>query len=368
MSDDKTSEPAVKETTEAPAADTSKTEVKPSEDKPSRTMRAQLKKELGKAPDQDAKKPEVEKKPVKEVKPAAKIEAAEPVAAAPAAPVQTFEPILAPADMNAEEKEAFSKLAPEAQRFLARRAHEYRADYTRKTEALAQAAREIRGLEGLNLSQVRDEYAKRNLSLPTVIESAILWDQEFRRDKVNAAKQYLQLWGVTPEQLGVSTNYPAGQPAAAQGQTFQPEQVGQLVEQEVTKRIEQDRQSRHVQACAAAIQSIKEREPLFRDPGTAEQLETVLSPIVAGLAQANPGGDPAKLLDEALSYVKAGHPVFRELTQKLEAGAAANQRQQEATQAKLAARTISGGPGSGSPTKSNLSMRQALRLARNNQL
>jgi len=272
---------------------------------------------------------------------------------------KSVEPILPPADMTAEEKAEFAKLSPDAQKYLSRRAYQTRSDYTRKTQEIAQKEREIEQIAGLNLAGLRDEYARNNLALPTVIENAVAWDRLFRKDPTSAARQFLAAWGVDPAELQSEQ--------APQAQGYRPEQIDSLVEQRVQAALQTEQQKYIAQNSYEAVESFKRDKPLFSDPGTAAQVEAAMEPWVRVLAERAPNRPANEILNEAYSNVLR-EPQFAELSQRLDGRAAADKAKADAERAFSASRGVSGGPGTGTPTIKPKNLREALRLGLAGQL
>lgn len=263
------------------------------------------------------------------------------------------EPIAPPADMSAEDKKFFEAASPELQKYISRRAHETQSNYTRKTmevaereKALAAKEQKLSAFEE-TLSPVREEYAKKGISEVDLVRRAIAWDQAFARNPVAAAKEYLDAWGIDPSELNGIESAPK-QVEQAQ-QYLAPEDVQKLVREQ----LEQERRFESEKTTSArnanAVQEFIKSVPLFSDPGTAAQLEAAMDPIVQGLVASNPGREPAEILKEAYNYIAKGHPVFSELVQKYEAKNQSERTKQAAIKAQSASRSVSGGPGSGSP-------------------
>lgn len=336
-------EPTKTEPTQAP---TQATEAKPepqqqkAADEPKRTLRAELRSALR---SKDDTKVEADRRPE-----AAKAESAQP---------EPVEPILPPADMSAEEKAEFAKLTPAAQRYISRRAYQTRNDYTQKTMQLSAKEREIEQLAGVNLGGIREEYAKHGIPLPTVIENAVAWDRAFRANPKAAALEYLQSWGINPGDLSDAA-------PAQQQQSIAPTDVERIVQE----RLEAEHQKVAVQNNYQTVESFKKSKPLFKDPGTAAQLEAAMDPFVRVAVMQNPNRPAQEILEEAYSKVITSDPQIRDLQQKIDGRAAADKARAEAEAAMQASRSVSGGPGSGTPSIKTKNLREALRLGIQGQL
>ena len=257
------------------------------------------------------------------------------------------DPIVAPASMNAQEKAAFMRLTPEMQQYVSRRDYETRSDYKRQTYALSEAQREIADISNVITPQVRQEYAREGIAVPQLVERAIAWDKSFKTNKNATALEYLQAYGVDLNEL-----YQHQQGAVQeQPQYLTKEDVERTIAEQQRQFIEQQQQSQVAYQNQSAVQSFLGSKPVFRDPGTAQQIEEAMAPIVAGLHAANPHRPAVEKLEEAYNYVMKGHPVFSGLSAKQEA----DRKEAEAQKARFASRSISGSPGSGTPKiKANL--------------
>lgn len=315
---------------------------------PKRSIRAELRAQLSK----DTTKVEADKK----------VDAAPPSQQQQQQQPEPADPILPPADMTAEEKAEFSKLSPAAQRYLSRRAYETRNNYTQKTMQLSAKEREFEQLAGVNLGGLRDEYAKHGIPLPTVIENAVAWDRAFRADPKQAAAQFLQAWGLNPTDIAATAG---GQPQTA---AMSQADIDRVVAERVQAALEQEQQKITVQNNFAAVESFKKSKPLFKDPGTAAQLEAAMEPFVQVAVMRNSARPAQEILEEAYSHVVNSDPQFKDLLAKIDGRAAAEKAKAEAEAALAASRSVSGGPGSGTPSIKPKNLREALRLGLSGQL
>lgn len=295
----------------------------------------------------------------------AKADAAVP---SPAQVTQAVEAaILPPADMSKEEAEAFNNpSAPGAmaklQSYFSRRAYEYQSDYTRKVNAVGEKERELGDILGV-INPVRDEYARRNISPQQIVQNALAWDKAFGTDRLGAAKEYLEHWGIDPREL--ITEGDAQPHVNGNGQYLTREEAEALADERVRRQFEQREQEAVASRRFSVVQSFLRSKPLFQDPGTALQLEEKMAPIVAGFASQNPAADPTELLEQAYNLVTKGDPTFSELTNRLAAKAEAERKNAEAEKAIAASRSVSGGPGSGTPKLKANNLRENLRMRMN---
>lgn len=302
-----------------------------------RSMRAELREHLRKG----AEKPKAEPKE-------------QPKAAPQAA---AFEPILPPPSLNAEERAAWDTLTPEMKKFVSRRAHETQSDYTRKMQELTAKEREYPELD--QLKPVREEYARQGIKLTDVVHRSVAWDKALKADPINAAREFLSTYGIDPSELLEANQGQAQAPQqqAQAGNYLTREELQELLQQQQQRAVQQS----YMQTAMSELETFRKSKPLFRDAGTAEQLENTMRPIVAGLKAENPSRPVREILEEAYSYVTSGNPQFAELVKQFSAREAAEKASAEAQKAMSASRSISGGPGSGTP-KRNLTQREELML------
>lgn len=264
-----------------------------------------------------------------------------------------------PGDMNKAEREAFLNPTQEnahiLQSYLSRRAHETRSHYQREAAKLSEAQKSIGSFYD-TIKQYESEYIKQGIPLTDVARRSIEWDRAMKTDPVNTAVQWLEAYGLSVEDLqGQAQDY-YGQ--APQPEYLTKEQAQEIAQQQINELLEQQQNSALVEKNHNAVQSFISSKPLFRDPGTAAQLEEAMAPIVQALAQQ--GGQPHEVLEQAYEYVTKGHPTFAALAAKLEAPIAVEQKVQATQKAKSATKSISGSAGSGTPALKAKSIRENL--------
>lgn len=283
--------------------------------------------------------------------------------AKPAAPTTPApEPVLPPGDMSAKEKEMFSQLPPEAQAYLSRRSYETRADYSRKTQALSEREKSISDILSV-IDPIKDEYIRNGISVPDLVRRTLAWDKALKNNPVQAAKEYLEAYGIDPRELSSGTEIQAQ--AASQGQYLTPEQAEAIAEQKINLAFEKKQQEALLQNTWTDVQSFLSAKPLFRDPGTAQQIEAEMAPIASAFKQQNPQLSNKDILEKAYQVAVAANPAFSVLVQKLDAKPELERRSADAERALQASRSISGGPGSGTPKLQAKNMRENLRLRMN---
>lgn len=280
-------------------------------------------------------------------------------ATAPAA-----DPILPPADMNAEEKAAWATLSPEAQRYLSRRSYEYRADYTRKMQTVAERERAAGDLMNA-ANQYRDHYNQLGIPTHQAAGKALAWDYAIATRGMPAVREFLEAHGYG---LDAISEYLQGggeeQPQAPQALT--PEQVQQMVAQQFEQQRHLERAARLAEENDQAVDLFMSEMPLFKDPGTASQIEAAMIPLVEmrrmqiNAGRVKPETQSATLkwaYEQALQH----DPSVAPLRERLEAKKQAEQATLEAQNARQAAKSIHGGPGSGSPKHKAKNFRDSLR-------
>ena len=275
-----------------------------------------------------------------------------------------------PTDMNKEEREAFLNPTAEnahiLQSYLSRRSHETRTDYERRKAELEKLQRQTKPLYDAYEKNQKD-YVKLGLSPQAVYERSIEWDMAMRENPIQTALEWLDAYGLTPQDL---YNPETGQyetPAVASERVqstagyLTKEEAERIAEEKMRALLEQQQQKVVADQTITYVQSFMQTKPLFTgtDPQTAAQLEERMAPIVQALAQQ--GGSPQEVLETAYNYVVKGDPIFSELERKLTAAESVNSRKAETAKAKKASKSISGSVGSGSPRMSVKDIRENLR-------
>lgn len=267
-----------------------------------------------------------------------------------------------PSDMNKEEREAFLNPTPAnnhiLQKYLSRRAYETRNDYQRQTAELEQQRQRINSVYDA-ITPYEKEYARDGISIADVTKRSIEWDLAMKANPTQTALEYLDSYGVTVNDL---YEYLQG------GQYQQPEEQPQqyltqadaerIAQEKIDALIRQQQESFLAEQTNNTVQSFIASKPLFKDPGTAQQLEDAMEPIVAALSAK--GGDPQEILEQAYEYVTLGNPTFSALRAKFEAPQVVQQALKETQRAKAASRSISGTTGSGTPRLKATSLRDNL--------
>lgn len=252
-----------------------------------------------------------------------------------------------PADMNAAEKEAFlnptQTNAHILQSYLNRRAYETRSDYSRKMQEVEQLKKQTSGLYE-TIKQYEDEYAKDGISIADVTRRSIAWDKAMLNNPVATALDWLDSYGIKPEDL---YNY---QPQQQQAPQYLTKEEAERIAEERYQSIQSEQQKKAIEYYnQQVVNSFMSNKPLFRDPETASQLEAEMAPVVQALNATGRYSSPEQVLETAYNYVVNGNPTFSGLVQKMAAKPVIEQQQAVVQKAKQAAKSISGSAGSGSP-------------------
>lgn len=279
---------------------------------------------------------------------------------------QTPAAVAPPRDMNKEEREAFLNPTAEnahiLQSYLSRRSYETRTDYERRKAEVEKLQRQTQPIFEA-YQKHEQEYKQLGLSPQAVYERSIEWDMAMRDNPVQAAIEWLDAYGITPNDLLNGQQYGEQQyqqPTQAPGYLTR-EEAEAIAEQKMQSFMEQQQQKVVAEQTIGFVQSFMQTKPLFTatDPQTAAQLEERMAPVVQALAQQ--GGSPQEILETAYNYVVKGDPVFSDLANKLAAADGIKSRKTETAKAKKASRSISGSVGSGSPRMSVKDIRENLR-------
>ena len=274
-------------------------------------------------------------------------------------------PILPPADMSEEEKKEFKALSPKMQQFISRRAYETRNSYTQNSMRLAEEYKPYR--EALESKEAKEfQRDNPNVKISDLVKRSIQWDRALRLNPEAAAKNFLSHYGIDADGIaadGEDSDSSGFEDRNGSGASrYSEEDIDRIVRERVAEALSSKDQEVTTQRNQSAVNKFVESKPLFRDPGTAEQLEAEMAPIVEIYRRNEPDAPPADLLEKAYDYVIKNSPKFSEVRTRLEAKAQAERSKQAAEKARKASRSISGGPGSGSPKRKAKSIGDALRM------
>lgn len=274
--------------------------------------------------------------------------------------------LVPPADMNKYEKDAFLNPTPAnahiLQQYMNRRAYETRTDYQRKMQEVEQLKQQTSGIYDV-IKQYENDYAKQGISVADVAKRSVAWDRAMYNDPINTAREWLQAYGIQPEEL-VNGTFQAPQDAPYQQQQQPQYLTREEAERIADERLQRDREQAQQNAVAyyneQVVQSFVANKPLFKDPETASQLEAEMAPIVSALTNTGRYSSPQEILETAYNYVVNGNPTFSSIHQAMTARPVIEQKQAAAQKARAASRSISGSAGSGTPRISTKDMRDNL--------
>lgn len=295
------------------------------------------------------------------VESAPELEVAQPIEAT--APVQK-PALLPPADMRADEKDAFLNPTPDnayiLQSYLNRRAYETRSDYSRKMAEVEELKRQTSGLYD-TIRQYEQDYARQGVSLGDIAKRSIAWDQAMQKAPVQTALEWLESYGLTLDDLANQTPENRYYESQQQPGYLTKEEAERIAQERIEAVMKQQEQKAVELFNQRVVESFMNTKPVFRDPETASQIEAEMAPIVQALSGTGRYNSPEEILETAYNYVINGNPTYSSLVQKMTAKPVIEQRQAVVQQAKAASRSISGSPGSGTPRLEIKDLRENLR-------
>jgi len=292
------------------------------------------------------------------------IESAQEAVAPSPEPVQERPLLVPPADMNAAEKEAF--LNPTAdnshvlQQYLNRRAYETKTQYDRKMQEVNNLQKQTASVYDV-IRKYEDEYVKEGYNIHDVARRSITWDRAMKQDPMGTAVEWLQSYGINPQDLINQTNVPIDGTYQQQGEFLTREQAEQIAAEKY-ESLAQEQQKKALELYnQRVVELFMNGKPLFKDPETASQLEAEMAPVVQALNATGRYSSAEEVLETAYNYVVNGNPTFAGIMQKMTSGPTIQQQQAVAQKAKQAAKSISGSAGSGTPRVHAQTLRDNLR-------
>lgn len=273
-------------------------------------------------------------------------------------------PLVPPADMNKAEKEAFLNPTPDnahvLQQYMNRRAYETRSDYQRKMVEVEELKKQTSSIYDA-VKQYENDYAKEGISIADLTRRSIAWDKAMMTNPVETALEWLDAYGIKPEQLFQGYDqqgyYPQQQPA----QYLTMADAERIAEEKIAAMQQQQEQKAVAYYNERVVESFIANKPLFKDAETAAQLEAEMAPIVAALTQTGKYSGPEQILETAYNYVVAGNPTFSSIANAITAKAQVEQTSASVQKAKAASRSITGSAGSGTPRVQAKNIRDNLR-------
>jgi hypothetical protein len=273
--------------------------------------------------------------------------------------------LLPPADMRKEEKEAF--LNPTAanahilQEYLNRRAYETRSDYSRKMAEVEELRKQTASVYD-TIKQYENDYAKQGLSLADVTRRSIAWDQAMQANPKQAAKEWLDAYGLSPQDLmELQQEYQQQYPQAQQQNYLTREEAERIADERAQNILKSQEQKAVEYYNQRVVESFMNSKPIFKDPETASQIEADMAPVVQALSSTGRYGSPEQVLETAYNYVINGNPAYSSLVSKMTAKPVIQEQKAAVEKAKAASRSISGSAGSGTPKIEAKNLRDNLR-------
>jgi hypothetical protein len=267
--------------------------------------------------------------------------------------------------MRKEEKEAF--LNPTAanahilQEYLNRRAYETRSDYSRKMAEVEELRKQTASVYD-TIKQYENDYAKQGLSLADVTRRSIAWDQAMQANPKQAAKEWLDAYGLSPQDLmELQQEYQQQYPQAQQQNYLTREEAERIADERAQNILKSQEQKAVEYYNQRVVESFMNSKPIFKDPETASQIEADMAPVVQALSSTGRYGSPEQVLETAYNYVINGNPAYSSLVSKMTAKPVIQEQKAAVEKAKAASRSISGSAGSGTPKIEAKNLRDNLR-------
>ena len=274
-------------------------------------------------------------------------------------------PLAPPADMNAIEKEAFLNPSPEnshvIQSYLNRRAYETRSQYDKKMQEVNQLRDNLGGLHE-TLQQYEDEYARQGYTIADVTKRSIAWDRAMQNNPVATAREWLESYGLTVDDLLDQEMAGPQQPEQSPQTNYLTKEEAERIADERLQAAQNEQQKKAIEYYnQQVVNSFTATKPLFKDPETAAQLEAEMAPVVQALTSTGRYSSAEEILETAYNYVVNGNPTFSSLMSKMAAQSAMEKEQAKVAKAKAASKSITGSAGSGTPRIESKNIRDNLR-------
>ena len=282
-----------------------------------------------------------------------------------AIPEETHAPLAPPADMNAVEKQAFLNPSPEnshiIQSYLNRRAYETRTQYDKKMQEVNQLKNNLSSLHD-SVKQYEDEYAKEGYTIADVTRRSIAWDRAMQNNPVATAREWLESYGLTVDDLLDQEMAGPQQPEMAAQTNYLTKEEAERIADEKFQSMQNDQQKKAIEYYnQQVVNSFTANKPLFKDPETAVQLEAEMAPVVQALTSTGKYSSAEEILETAYNYVVNGNPTLSSLMSKMAAQSAMEKEQAKVAKAKAASKSITGSAGSGTPRIESKNIRDNLR-------
>ncbi|MDA1043839.1 MAG: hypothetical protein O3C57_01305 [Verrucomicrobia bacterium] len=213
--------------------------------------------------------------------------------------------ISAPQSMSAKDREAFYALPPEQQTFIAERAKQQEADYTKKTMEIAETRKAYDKLEQV-IAPRRQQLAMDGMDESTAIGQLFALSDFANQNPVGFVQYLFQQRGIP---LSALTESGAGNQVAADPQlTAMQREIHGL--KDYFTRQTQAQQAQQAQSVQTDIQAFAAENQFY------SELEADMIPLVAGFRQSHPGLSSKEYLAKAY---KAAIAVNDEVAAKVSA-------------------------------------------------
>lgn len=282
-----------------------------------------------------------------------------------------------PADWKVDEQEMFRGLDPKAQAFVLGRYKDMQADYTKKTETVAQQQKRLDRLEQV-LGPRRDEIARRGLDEATAVNQLFALAEWAEKNPADYMKWFAQATKVDLAQFGAAPTsddddddaYTDPTVAALKQQvsdlTRQIGEIGGGIQQSQAQRSEAEQAHRMAQAtqqleafATAADEKGQPKHPYF---------DQVMQDMI-GMVQVEKSRDPNAAIDLEAMYRKAVWANDETRAKQLAAEKSASDREAErvrrekARAAQQAGSSVTGSPAGSTAPRAEGSVRELLESA-----
>lgn len=273
-------------------------------------------------------------------------EAATTATAMPTNPTDTVEAIVAPRSMDEKNRAMFEKLPVEAKKWVLQREQETSRIGFERAERVKQQELELAPVIE-HYKKYESQYLRDGVRPSDVVTKAIEWDQAFRQDKNQAAREYLASYGIDPADLVLMDDAPSYQ----DDQSSQPIPSIDDIRAEIRNELLAEENKKHAQSLLQENMRLAteflNNTPFGKDTSSARELDEAMGPVIERLMALDPSRDKREVLKEAYEHVSTKDPRFSSVRSQYEAAQRASQAKQEAGKAFLASRSISGSPSNG---------------------
>lgn len=307
-----------------------------------------------------------------------KIQEPEKVPEKPPTPEQILDPIIPPRSMSKEELEDFKKLSRPQQEYLSRRERERERGVQAYIQKLAHENRQVDVYRKALLPHepIMKMY---NVEPAEFVSRMVEWDKGMRVDPINVGRQFLEVYGLTPEHLmGMQQQQRGGQQAPMQQQRFGPTPEIAALQQELSEvrsifatQKQQQEEERLLQITQTVDQirqqwcDQKDADGILLHP-YIEEIEGKMAKHIEYLRGANPKWNIETILDRAYMLALEDAPEIKgAITERQQA---IQKRKQIAEEQKRAAEmkrsSVSIGPQNGAKMRTDVTTRDTRSILR----